>query len=152
MNLKTFLLTFTVPTLLSTTSLSNAKLALADSWIYRNPWTLRNPVVASPSDINRYYKSVVFQGNAEQLDSYLQHWRLKVKLFVQGREKVLEKVMGTGRLWAVCHLTTYDQYYNTVTCVRINSQGRALDPNIERADYRTNVYKNFVASEEAARD
>jgi hypothetical protein len=126
--------------------------AKADSWINRNPWTLQTPVVASPSYTSGYYKGVVFQGDDQELGSYIQYWRLKIHLFAEGREKVSESFVGVGRLWAVCHLTAYDENYNKVTCVAVNSQGRALDPNIYRQDYRTNVYNNFIAGENASRD
>lgn len=152
MKFKGFLLTLTIPTMLSAAWLSDIKPVKADSWIDRNPWTLNAPLVASPSYTDGDYKKVVFQGNAEQLSSYIQAWGLKIHLFAEGRERVSEGFVGEGRLWAVCHLTVFDPDYNTVTCVAVNARGRALDRNIYRQDYRTNVYNKFVDGELASRD
>lgn len=126
--------------------------AKAESWMERNPWTLKTPVVASPSYTSGYYKHVVFQGSANELNSYVQYWGLNAYVFAEGKTKVAELSFGNGRRWAVCHLTAYDEYYNTVTCVAVNSQGSSLDRNIYRQSYRTNVYDNFVAGENASRD
>lgn len=133
-------------------SFSVSSAAKAGSWIERNPWKLKTPVVASPSYTDGYYKNVVFQGNSSDLDNYIQYWNLNVYIFLEGENRVSEGSFGNGRRWAVCHLTIYDKDYNTVSCVAVNSKGRALDRKIYRQDYRTNVYNKFIADENSARD
>ncbi len=133
-------------------SFSVSSTAKANSWIEHNPWKLRTPVVASSSYTDGYYKHVIFQGNVNELDNYVQYWDLNVYMFLEGKTKVSEGSFGNGRQWAVCHSTIYNEDYNTVTCVAVNSKGRALARNIYRQNYRTNVYNNFVDAETSSRD
>lgn len=114
--------------------------------IYSNPWKLLSEIVITPASHAIYYKHVIFQGSILDLEEYVKYWKIKTKVYydftVPGGQQIRGvNYLGAGKLWAICHEIKSGPYH-PVACVAVDSRGRALDPNIYRAEYRWSVYNN----------
>lgn len=119
-------------------------LAKADTWLQRNPWSLKTPVVAQGNQPHAgFFKRVVFQGTGSSLIDYVRYWDLRVQLLQETESTVRTYSIGTGRLWASCFQTMYLTGEDDVTCVAIDRNGRALDRNIYLQNYRTSVFDQW---------
>lgn len=119
--------------------------ATADS-IDNNPWKLKSAIVITPAPHAGYYKHVIFQGDTQDLEEYVNYWGIKAKVYYDfsvtgGQEIRGVHDVGAGRLWGVCQEIKWGPTH-PVVCLAIDSRGRALDRNIYRADYRWSVYSH----------
>ena len=120
-------------------------IAAPKNWMTQSPWKLKTPVITEFNIARDYYKRTVFLGSAQSLTAYVNHWGLKVQIYGENKTRRCSQTLGSGQLWAVCSQTVLDPtYYNKVVCVATNTQGRSLDPNIYREDYRTNVFNTVM--------
>lgn len=114
--------------------------------IDNNPWKLKSAIVITPAPHAGYYKHVIFQGDMQDLEEYVNYWGIKAKVYydftVTGGEEIRGvNDVGSGRLWGVCQEIKSGPTH-PVACIAVDSKGRALDRNIYRADYRWNAYNH----------
>ncbi len=112
--------------------------AIASS-INDNPWKLKSPIITTPAPHAGFYQNVIFQGGIQDLEAYVKYWGIKAKVYndytITGGQEIRGALIGTGKLWGVCHEIKSGLFHPTV-CIAVNSKGRALDPHIYRANYR----------------
>jgi hypothetical protein len=101
---------------------------------YDNPWKLKSPVRLKPVESAQLYKHVVFTGWPDDLEAYVNHHNLKVKVFsdywVMGNSHITGwETVGNGRLWGICNHGRTGPYHEIV-CVAVDKKGRPLDSTI----------------------
>lgn len=111
-------------------------------------------ITASKTGLSHHYEHITFEGRYDQLTDYIAkkdaradvyHWDWSAD-YPEGKQIPVLTSIGTGeRYLGLCHAFPWftDAEGIEVVCVATDSSGRALDPRIERLEYRNTIDKSL---------